>query len=152
MPKYARYCPRANIRILIISLAFFAVNQLFFKPSFPEILFFSSWLNDLLVMPTIFSFSALARYVSGVLIVFNKYYYVGLLVFSSLVFELARPLLVKNSVADWLDIIAYAVGTIIYLAVIRGAISSRCCSSTSRRWWRLRGLHAGSWFSRTYSS
>jgi hypothetical protein len=110
-----KYSGRANAIILAAFGMCFALNQLFLKSHFPGNSFLSNWLNDLLVMPIIFSFSALARLLSRAPLVFNQLYYSAMLIFCSIIFELARPIIVKESVADWLDVIAYTAGTAIYL-------------------------------------
>ena len=61
------------------------------------------------------TFGAMARAATKANIDFKYYYYLGLTVFCSFVFEYVRPIFVKNSVTDTYDIIAYFLGTAAYI-------------------------------------
>ena len=115
MEAARRYQPKKNLfAILLISLAF-ATNQFILKDLFPENIFLHSWYNDILAMPIIFSFGAIARAATKVNIAFTNLYYLVLTIFCSFVFEYIRPIFIQSSVTDKYDIVAYFIGATAYI-------------------------------------
>lgn len=110
-----RYNPLDNLFVLSITASAFAVNQFILKNYFPGNTLVHSWGNDLLAMPAVFSFGAIARAATRSNIAFTKCYYLGITSFCSFIFEYARPIFVSNSVMDIFDILAYCIGAAAYV-------------------------------------
>ena len=115
MEEARRYQPKKNLFVLLLISLAFATNQFILKDLFPENIFLHSWYNDTLAMPIIFSFGAIVRAVTKVNIAFTNFYYLGLTIFCSFVFEYIRPIFIKSSVTDKYDIIAYCIGATAYI-------------------------------------
>jgi len=115
MKATRKYNPQKNFFALVIIALAFGLNQLILKPLFPESTFLHSWGNDFLVMPAIFSFSAVTRSAIKANLAFSKLYFLSLTLFCSFAFEYIRPIFIKNSVTDKYDIIAYIIGAAAYI-------------------------------------
>ena len=93
-----------NLRIIYFVAFIYFLNRFFLKKIFYENIFINGYLNDLLVMPLIFSSFAFStsilkvkKFPSG------KYYYFFVFLICSLVFEIVRPFFIIDATFDYID-------------------------------------------------
>ena len=102
-----------NIKIIISIISIYIINRFILKKSFPDNIFINGYLNDLIVMPLIFR----TFYLSSKILNIKRFpndkllYYFMTFLLCSFCFELFRPIFVKNSTLDYLDIFCYGLGT-----------------------------------------
>ncbi len=102
-----------NIKIIISIISIYIINRFILKNSFPDNIFINGYLNDLIVMPLIFR----TFYLSSKILNIKRFpddkllYYFMTFLLCSFCFEFIRPVFVKNSTLDYLDIFCYGLGT-----------------------------------------
>ena len=102
-----------NIKIIISIISIYMINRFILKNSFPDNIFINGYLNDLIVMPLIFR----TFYLSSKILNIKRFpdekllYYFITFLLCSFCFECIRPVFVKNSTLDYLDIFCYGLGT-----------------------------------------
>ena len=102
-----------NLKIIFSIVFIYLINRFFLKDFFPNNIFIVGYLNDLLVMPLIFRIF----YLSSIILNIEKFpkdkllYYLLIFLFCSFCFELIRPILIRNSTFDFLDIYCYGLGS-----------------------------------------
>ena len=102
-----------NIRVIVFIILIYIINRFFLKNYFPDNIFIIGYLNDLLVMPLIFR----TFYLSSKILNIKRFpndkllYYFLTFLLCSFCFELVRPIFIKNSTLDYLDIFFYGLGT-----------------------------------------
>ena len=111
---------KKNLRIIYFVAFIYFLNRFFLKKFFYENIFINGYLNDLLVMPLIFSSFALSasilkvrKFPSG------KYYYFFVFLICSLVFEIIRPFFIINATFDYIDFLCYGIGSLVHYAKFR---------------------------------
>ena len=111
---------RLNIYISSICILLYLLNEYCLKLFFPTNIFITGYFNDLLAMPLLFSlvFIASVKYRVKWVPFHSVYYYILTLLFSCFLFEYVRSLYVFNSTTDFVDIICYTLGTLLYLLML----------------------------------
>ena len=102
-----------NIKIIILIIFIYIINRFFLKNSFPDNIFIIGYLNDLMVMPLIFRIFYFSSKILNIKSFPDDkliYYFVTFLL-CSFCFEFLRPIFIKNSTFDYLDIFFYGLGT-----------------------------------------
>lgn len=103
---------KKDLIILITCLIFYIINQIFLKKI--GILFFNNYFNDLLAVPLYFSLiNLISIYIRKKEITSFKILFIITIVLSILG-EYVAIFLRKGSVTDYLDILCYFVGMILY--------------------------------------
>ena len=100
-----------NLSLLFLCTLIYLINDII--PM--QVGFRSNYLNDLLAMPLLLSYS-------NCLCILNKKYlkilHIIILFFvCSILWEFITPMILAKSVKDYLDILQYAIGTIIYISI-----------------------------------
>ena len=104
---------KINIKIIIFIILIYIINRFFLKDYFPDNIFIVGYLNDLLVMPLIFR----TFYLSSKILNIERFpddkllYYFLTFLLCSFCFEFVRPIFIKKSTLDYLDIFIYGLGT-----------------------------------------
>ena len=102
-------------KLFIALTVFYLINETFLKE---KVVLFRNHFNDLLAIPLLLSYS-------GVLIekVAKKKIsiklMIGLTIISSFIWEYITPKLIKGSTGDWLDVLAYFMGLIVFIWIER---------------------------------
>lgn len=103
---------KKDLIILITCLIFYIINQIFLKKI--GILFFNNYFNDLLAVPLYFSLiNLISTHIRKKEITSFKILFIITIVLSILG-EYVAIFLRKGSVTDYLDILCYFVGMILY--------------------------------------
>lgn len=112
---------RKNLSLIIICLILFVINTLFLKKMNFETLnsFFRGYLNDLLAPIIFLSFmNLLLKNILNIEI--NKAIYLFIItLFISFIWEYMAIFVKNNAVFDYLDIIVYLLGCLIYYIIIK---------------------------------
>lgn len=94
---------------LLILISLYALNELYLKSLHP---IFRNHFNDLLAMPLLLSYISI--------LIKKKLIYpfiISMTIICSFVWEFVTPIFKNNSTADWLDVVAYVVGSLIWVIV-----------------------------------
>ena len=102
-----------NIKIFIICVIIFGINKIIPMNN----VFRSNYLNDLLAMPLLLSYS-------NCIYILNKKTFkitsiITLFIVCSIMWEFITPIFLSKSTKDYLDILQYFIGTIIYILITK---------------------------------
>jgi uncharacterized membrane protein len=106
---YITSCVSSVNMLMLVSL--YALNELFLKSLHP---IFRNHFNDLLAMPLLLSYSSI--------LIKKKLTYpfiISMIIICSFVWEFVTPIFKTNSTADWLDVVAYVVGSLLWAVMCR---------------------------------
>ena len=112
---------KIDLIILITCLLFYIINQVFLKKI--GILFFNNYFNDLLAVPLYFSIMNLvSSHIRKKEITSFKAMFV-ITILLSILGEYVAIFLRRGSVSDYLDVLCYFIGMIIYYFLKKGTIN-----------------------------
>ena len=96
---------------LLILVSLYALNELYLKSLHP---IFKNHFNDFLAMPLLLSYSSLVHKKS-----ISTLTVVLLTVICSFVWEFVAPMYKSDSIGDWLDVVSYGVGSLVWVIGFR---------------------------------
>ena len=94
---------------LLILMSLYALNELYLKSLHP---IFRNHFNDLLAMPLLLSYSSI--------LIKKKLIYpfiISMTIICSFVWEFVTPIFKNNSTGDWLDVVVYVVGSLLWVVM-----------------------------------
>jgi hypothetical protein len=100
-----------NLINMLILISLYALNELYLK-SLHSI--FRNHFNDLLAIPLLLSYSSI--------LIKRKLTYpfiISMTIICSFVWEFITPILKTNSTGDWMDVVAYVVGSLLWIIIMR---------------------------------
>ena len=109
---HAKNCWRNNNRSnsvvnLLILVSLYALNELYLK-SLHAI--FRNHFNDILAMPLLLSYSSIL-----IKKTLTYPFIISMTIICSFVWEFVTPIFKTNSTGDWLDVVAYVVGSLLWV-------------------------------------
>ena len=96
---------------LLILVSLYTLNELYLKSLHP---IFKNHFNDFLAMPLLLSYGSLVhkKNLSTLTVVL-------LTVFCSFVWEFVAPMYKSDSMGDWLDVVSYLLGSLVWISVVK---------------------------------
>ena len=101
-------------KIFTTSFFLYVLNEIVLKDRYR---LFNNHFNDLLAIPLLLSYSGFLIKRKGKTM--NTKFVIGLTIVSSFVWEYITPYYLKKSTGDWLDVLAYFIGLLIFLVLER---------------------------------
>ena len=101
-------------KIFSTSFFLYVLNEIFLKDRYR---LFNNHFNDLLAIPLLLSYAGFLMKRKGKTM--NIKFVIGLTIVSSFVWEYITPYYLKKSTGDWLDVLAYFIGLLIFLVLER---------------------------------
>ncbi len=101
-------------KIFTTSFFLYVLNEIFLKDRYR---LFNNHFNDLLAIPLLLSYAGFLMKRKGKTM--NTKFVIGLTIVSSFVWEYITPYYLKKSTGDWLDVLAYFIGLLIFLVLER---------------------------------
>ena len=92
---------------LLILVSLYTLNEIYLKSLHP---IFRNHFNDLLAMPLLLSYSSI--------LIKKKLTYpfiISMTIICSFVWEFVTPIFKNNSTGDWMDVVAYVVGSLLWV-------------------------------------
>ena len=96
-----------SIISLLILVLLYTLNELYFKSLHP---IFKNHFNDFLAMPLLLSYGSLVHKKS-----LSTLTVVLLTIICSFVWEFVAPMYKSDSMGDWLDVVSYIVGSLVWI-------------------------------------
>ena len=96
---------------LLILVLLYTLNELYLKSLHP---IFKNHFNDLLAMPLLLSYGSLVHKKS-----LSTLTVVLLTIICSFVWEFVAPMYKSDSMGDWLDVVSYIVGSLVWISVVK---------------------------------
>jgi len=105
--------------LFIFSFILFSIHQILQKKLGISFVWIDSYLDDILFMPIVLNLLLVERrlyYTSNETYKFSKLDYIIITIFLGIVIEIGFPMISNAFTFDYYDFLAYAVGTMIYIA------------------------------------